>query len=73
MASIPSLANSKLLKWARKTAHMQLDVAAKKVNVDKDRLKKWEDDSIDEAPTLAQLKKSVQAPVGRVFFVREAG
>lgn len=71
MASIPSLANPKILKWARKTAHMQLSVAAKKVSVDEDRLKRWEDDSNDDRPTLAQLKtisKVYKRPLA-VFFL----
>ena len=47
--------NPVLLKWARETIGLSIEMAAKKINVDSDVLKKWEE-GIVETPT-KKIKK----------------
>ena len=47
--------NPALLKWARETIGLSVEMAAKKINVDSDVLKKW-DEGIIETPT-KKIKK----------------
>lgn len=44
----------KVLKWARTTAHMSLEVAASKIPVSPDKLAQWE--SGDAQPTIRQAE-----------------
>ena len=50
--------NPILLKWARETIGLSIEMAAKKINVDFDVLKKWEEGTI-ETPTKKIKKLSV--------------
>ena len=47
--------NPVLLKWARETIGLSIDMAAKKINVDTDVLKNWEE-GVVETPT-KKIKK----------------
>lgn len=71
-ASIPSIANPALLRWARDSIGYDPVGAARKIGVPEDKVVAWE--SGDEAPTIAQLKKAAEAykrPLG-VFFLPQA-
>ncbi|HCY77517.1 MAG TPA: hypothetical protein DHV28_16500 [Ignavibacteriales bacterium] len=60
-----------VLKWARESARMPIEIAASKVNISADRLKKWEEGSdqptIKQAQTLAKVYKRPFA----LFFLPE--
>jgi Zn-dependent peptidase ImmA (M78 family) len=61
----------KLLKWARESARISLEVAAAKVPVDPERLKEWEDG--EAHPTIRQaetLAKAYRRPFA-LFFLPE--
>lgn len=59
----------KVLKWARESARMSLEVAAAKVNITVEKLEAWEDGSLQ--PTIKQaetLAKAYRRPFALLFF-----
>lgn len=72
MVSVLAPATPEVLKWARTSADVDLDTAAKRAKVTPDRVDAWERG--DEPPTLAKLRdlaKLYQRPLA-VFFLPEA-
>ena len=54
--SVKALITPEVLKWAReKYIDLEIDYAAKKLKIDTERLKAWENGT--EQPTISQLKK----------------
>src|SRR5690349_2597766 len=51
--------NREILKWARTSARISLDKAAKTISkkADADKIKEWENPEGKDSPSLAQLKK----------------
>jgi Zn-dependent peptidase ImmA (M78 family) len=72
MASIRANVNAELLAWARRTAGLTLEDAARKINnVSPDRLSAWEEGA--DRPTVKQLYKMAEVykrPLG-TFFLSE--
>jgi Zn-dependent peptidase ImmA (M78 family)/DNA-binding XRE family transcriptional regulator len=63
--------NPRLLKWARDSARMSLETAAKKIGVKRERLNSWE--AGDDSPTISQLwncSKVYKRQIA-VFFLSE--
>jgi Zn-dependent peptidase ImmA (M78 family)/transcriptional regulator with XRE-family HTH domain len=71
---VTALVNPALITWARETAGFGLADAAKKLNVDEERLAAWEDPTVDDAPSIPQLRKIAgvfKRPLA-VFYLSEA-
>lgn len=56
MATIKALVKPTLLAWTRARAKVSVADAAKAAGVTPDRIEAWESESIDQAPTLSQLR-----------------
>lgn len=54
--SVKALINPELLVWARKSANVSLEAAAKAAGVTEDRIAAWEDPANDDLPTIAKLR-----------------
>lgn len=70
--SIPSLANPKLLRWARTTAGIELAAVAKRVGYTEERVKAWEAEG-EERPSIAKLRvvaEMYKRPLA-VFYLSE--
>lgn len=70
--SIRAVINPDLLLWARNTAGLSLEAAAKKLGVKPARLRDWEENRL--APTVTQLRKAANVykrPLA-VFFLPQA-
>jgi Zn-dependent peptidase ImmA (M78 family)/DNA-binding XRE family transcriptional regulator len=71
MAAIKALVKPDLLAWTRQRARVKIEDAAKALNVDVDRIEKWETGT--EAPTINQLRalaKKYHFPLA-VFYLPE--
>src|SRR5215831_13808574 len=56
MPAIKALVKPELLRWARNRAKVKLQDAAKAAHVSPERVKAWESDGSEDAPTLGQLR-----------------
>jgi len=54
---VKSLANPRLITWARETIGLTIPEAAAKLDIDEDRLAKWENNDPDDRPSIPQLRK----------------
>lgn len=65
--------NKKMLVWARKTISLSIELASEKIGVASQKLEQWEDESLDEFPTVTQLYKiaSVYKRPFAVFYFPE--
>ncbi len=54
---VKALVEPELLRWARKSARLPLEVVAAKMEVDADRIQAWESDGSEDRCTVAQLRK----------------
>lgn len=71
--SIPALVRPALLVWARESAGLSIDEAAKKAEVETQTLRQWENGEGEERPTIAKLRKLGEVykrPIA-VFFLPE--
>lgn len=71
MASPTAYVEPTLLKWARRTANLEVLAAAHKIKVPEDRIVEWE--SGESLPTIAELRRAADVyrrPLG-VFFLPE--
>ncbi len=71
MTTARALVTPTLLSWARKSVHLRVDEAAKKIGVSEDMLNRWE--SGDGLPTLNQARKTAEVyrrPLA-VFYLDE--
>ena len=69
MKSPQAPVDPKTLTWARETAGLDLETAAKKIGVSPDRLREWEANT--RAPTIKQLRKLAHVfhrPIGLFFL-----
>ncbi|UCE62331.1 MAG: ImmA/IrrE family metallo-endopeptidase [Phycisphaerales bacterium] len=69
--SIAALVKPELVRWARKSAGLDLRTAARRIGQPEERIRAWE--AGEEAPTIAQLRKSAQVykrPLA-VFYLPE--
>ena len=55
--SIPALVKPALLVWARDRSGLTLEQAAKKLQIDAAVLERWESESSEERPTIAQVRR----------------
>src|SRR5258708_2903329 len=56
-ARVKALINPALITWARETAGFTLPEAAKKLDIEEERLAAWEDPANENAPSIPQLRK----------------
>jgi len=69
--SADAIINPELLVWARESIGLSLEIAAKKIGINEERLTKWERG--EERPTVKQLKKAanVYKRPFTVFYLNE--
>ena len=71
--SIPALVLPALLVWARESAGLSIEEAAKKAEIDSETLIQWEKEDGEERPTIAKLRRLgeiYKRPIA-VFFLPE--
>jgi Zn-dependent peptidase ImmA (M78 family)/DNA-binding XRE family transcriptional regulator len=56
-ARVKALVNPALISWARETAGYTVEEAAKRLDIEEERLTGWENPAIDDAPSIPQLRK----------------
>jgi Zn-dependent peptidase ImmA (M78 family) len=73
MVAIKALVKPKLLAWARRSAKVSVEDAAKAAGVTAERIEEWENEKVEAAPTVAQLRslaKKYHFPLA-VFYLPE--
>lgn len=73
MVAIKALVKPELLVWARRSAKVRVEDAAKAAGVTAERIEEWEDEKAEAAPTVAQLRslaKKYHFPLA-VFYLPE--
>ena len=70
---VKALVKPKILVWARETAGLDIDSAAKKIGTSVARIIVWEDEATEDSPTIKQLQKMARVykrPLS-VFYLQD--
>lgn len=70
---VKAIVKPDILVWARETAGLDVETAAKRIGTSVARINAWEDDGVDDLPTVKQLQKmaSVYRRPLSVFYLQE--